>query len=90
MTERATSAESLGAASGHLTPLTGGSKPFIYATRVLIYRPAAPLIAGLAGIVLLVTEAILVPRRRRGGDAGLEPVDADQQEQVPAKDGGVT
>jgi hypothetical protein len=32
MTERATSVQSLGAASGHLTPLTGGSKPFIYAT----------------------------------------------------------
>jgi Alpha/beta hydrolase domain len=31
-TERAASVRSLGAASGHLTPLTGGSKPFIYAT----------------------------------------------------------
>ncbi len=61
-------------------------------TDIGLITTIVPLIAGLAGIVLLVTGAVLVSRRRRGGDAGLEPADADadQLEQVPAKDGGVT
>jgi hypothetical protein len=59
-------------------------------TDIDLITTIVPLIAGLAGIVLLVTGAILVSRRRPGGDAGPEPVDADQQEQVPVKERGVT
>jgi hypothetical protein len=59
-------------------------------TDIDLVTAIVPLIAGLAGIVLLVTGAILVSGRRGGGDAGLEPLYADQQEQVSAKEGGVT
>lgn len=50
-----------------------------------------PLTAGLVGLALLVTAAVLASRRRRpGAHAVPGHLDADQYEQVAADEGGVT
>lgn len=59
-------------------------------TDISLITTIVPLVTGLVGIVLMVTGAILLSRRRSDGDAGPEPPYVGQHEQVPAEEGGVT